>query len=139
MSFPGLVDKSASLLNMDSSLLLTQWHNFFAIYAFSLFFITSNKLGPRKEKLVKIIEVLEEAAKRVHKNVKHLAGTKESGTDHGMGAGGDISRRIDIVAEKTVLDYLREINFECTVFGEEDRKSTRLNSSHPSISYAVFC
>src|SRR5438876_5587071 len=24
-------------------------------------------------------------------------------------------------------------------FFEEDRKSTRLNSSHPSISYAVFC
>src|SRR5690348_17385638 len=23
--------------------------------------------------------------------------------------------------------------------GKEDRKSTRLNSSHPSISYAVFC
>src|SRR5690348_17853685 len=23
--------------------------------------------------------------------------------------------------------------------GQEDRKSTRLNSSHPSISYAVFC
>src|SRR5690348_17704669 len=26
-----------------------------------------------------------------------------------------------------------------TVSVEEDRKSTRLNSSHPSISYAVFC
>src|SRR5690348_17930594 len=25
------------------------------------------------------------------------------------------------------------------VLGAEDRKSTRLNSSHPSISYAVFC
>src|SRR5690348_18108812 len=25
------------------------------------------------------------------------------------------------------------------VVGQEDRKSTRLNSSHPSISYAVFC
>src|SRR5690348_17601345 len=25
------------------------------------------------------------------------------------------------------------------VTGREDRKSTRLNSSHPSISYAVFC
>src|SRR5690348_17873527 len=24
-------------------------------------------------------------------------------------------------------------------FGQKDRKSTRLNSSHPSISYAVFC
>ena len=68
---------------------------------------------------MKVIEVLEEAAKRVYNNVKDLAGTAESGTDHGMGAGGDISRRIDIVAEKTVLDYLREINFECTVFGEE--------------------
>src|SRR5690348_17865364 len=26
-----------------------------------------------------------------------------------------------------------------TGVGSEDRKSTRLNSSHPSISYAVFC
>src|SRR4051794_41375342 len=29
---------------------------------------------------------------------------------------------------------LREVPFD-----KEDRKSTRLNSSHPSISYAVFC
>src|SRR5690348_17928482 len=28
---------------------------------------------------------------------------------------------------------------ERTLVGGEDRKSTRLNSSHPSISYAVFC
>ena len=68
---------------------------------------------------MQVIEVLEEAAKRVYKNVKDLAGTEESGVDHGIGAGGDISRRIDIVAEKTVLDYLREINFQCIVFGEE--------------------
>lgn len=68
---------------------------------------------------MKVIDVLEEAAKRVHNNVKHLAGTKESAIDHGRGAGGDISRRIDIVAEKTVLDYLKETHFECTVFGEE--------------------
>src|SRR6266487_6584650 len=27
----------------------------------------------------------------------------------------------------------------CTPFRTGDRKSTRLNSSHPSISYAVFC
>ncbi len=68
---------------------------------------------------MEVIKILEEAAKRVHRNVKDLAGTKESAIDHGKGAGGDISRRIDIVAEKTVLDYLRELNFECTVFGEE--------------------
>src|SRR5438034_5480691 len=28
---------------------------------------------------------------------------------------------------------------EALVFGERDRKSTRLNSSHTVISYAVFC
>src|SRR5690348_18153300 len=33
---------------------------------------------------------------------------------------------------------LREIFYVCRPAGT-DRKSTRLNSSHPSISYAVFC
>jgi len=68
---------------------------------------------------VRVIEVLQEASLRVYNNVKHLAGTEESGGDFGRGAGGDISRKIDIVAEKTVLDYLKEIKFECIVLGEE--------------------
>ena len=68
---------------------------------------------------MKVIEVLQEASMRVYNNVKHLAGTKESGGDFGRGAGGDISRRIDIIAEKMVLDYLREIKFDCVVLGEE--------------------
>lgn len=68
---------------------------------------------------MKKIEVLEEAAKKVYDSVKHLPGTKESAGDFGRGAGGDISRKIDIVAEKTVLDYLKEINFPCIVLGEE--------------------
>jgi myo-inositol-1(or 4)-monophosphatase len=73
----------------------------------------------RDEKNMEVIEILLEASKRVYENVKHLAGTKESGGDFGRGAGGDISRRIDIVAEKTVLDYLAEIKFDCIVLGEE--------------------
>lgn len=68
---------------------------------------------------MKKIEVLEEAARRVYQSVKHLPGTAESAGDFGRGAGGDISRGIDILAEKTVLDYLKEINFSCTVLGEE--------------------
>ncbi len=70
-------------------------------------------------KNMEIIKVLLEASKRVYDNVKHMPGTKESGGDFGRGAGGDISRRIDIVAEKTILDYLKEINFDCVVLGEE--------------------
>ncbi|MDE1829830.1 MAG: fructose 1,6-bisphosphatase [Thaumarchaeota archaeon] len=68
---------------------------------------------------MKKIEILEEAAKRAYNNVKHLPGTKESAGDFGRGAGGDISRGIDILAEKAVLDYLREISFSCVVIGEE--------------------
>lgn len=68
---------------------------------------------------MEVIEILKEASKRVFENVKDLAGTNAAAGDYGRGAGGDISRNIDIVAEKTVLDYLKEISFECIVLGEE--------------------
>jgi len=66
------------------------------------------------------IEILRTVSKLVYENVKDLAGTKEAVSgDYGRGAGGDISRNIDIVAEKTVIDYLKEINFDCVILGEE--------------------
>ena len=68
---------------------------------------------------MEVIDILREASKKIYENVKDLAGTDDAAGDFGIGAGGDISRNIDIVAEKTVLDYLREINFECIVLGEE--------------------
>jgi len=68
---------------------------------------------------VKIIEILREASRRIYENVKDLAGTDDAAGDFGRGAGGDISRNIDIVAEKTVIDYFKEIGFECVILGEE--------------------
>jgi myo-inositol-1(or 4)-monophosphatase len=68
---------------------------------------------------MEIIEILREVSNQVYENVRHLAGTADAAGDYGRGAGGDISRNIDIVAEKTVLDYLKKINFECVVLGEE--------------------
>jgi len=66
------------------------------------------------------IEILLTASKLVYENVKDLAGTEEAASgDFGRGAGGDISRNIDIIAEKTVVDYLKEINFDCVILGEE--------------------
>src|SRR5688572_31618312 len=38
-----------------------------------------------------------------------------------------------------ILERLPEINFELVFTTALDRKSTRLNSSHSQISYAVFC
>src|SRR5690348_18006781 len=63
------------------------------------------------------------------------------------GTGGRQSRRI---ASSTATTVSIEYPFGVTpaagdfyeiyeVVGMPDRKSTRLNSSHPSISYAVFC
>ena len=68
---------------------------------------------------MEVIEILREISNQVYENVRHLAGTTDAAGDYGRGAGGDISRNIDIVAEKTVLDYLKKINFECVVLGEE--------------------
>jgi myo-inositol-1(or 4)-monophosphatase len=68
---------------------------------------------------MEIIEILREASNRIYENVKDIAGTDDAAGDFGIGAGGDTSRNIDIIAEKTVLDYLKEINFECIVLGEE--------------------
>ena len=68
---------------------------------------------------MEVINILREASKKIYENVKDLAGTEDAGGDFGRGAGGDISRNIDIIAEKTVLEYLKEINFECIVLGEE--------------------
>ena len=64
-------------------------------------------------------EILKEASRRIYEAVKDMAGTEDAAGDFGRGAGGDISRNIDITAEKTVLDYLREIHFDCVVLGEE--------------------
>ena len=65
------------------------------------------------------IKVLAEASRRIYASIDGMAGTDKAGGDFGIGAGGDVSRNIDIVAEKAVLDYLKEINFECIVLGEE--------------------
>ena len=65
------------------------------------------------------VGILREAAARVYENVKDMAGTADAAGSFGRGAGGDISRRIDIVAEDTVLDCFRERGLACTVLGEE--------------------
>src|SRR5690348_18093661 len=47
--------------------------------------------------------------------------------------------REDADRDQTHLPGFRESDPHRNVCQSRDRKSTRLNSSHPSISYAVFC
>src|SRR5699024_11283741 len=44
-----------------------------------------------------------------------------------------------IVSEAAKIRYRSNNDWDCPITIRADRKSTRLNSSHDSISYAVFC
>src|SRR3712207_8067403 len=47
-------------------------------------------------------------------------------------------RRHDDAVDEDIVRRLRRVEVRRAA-GEQDRKSTRLNSSHANISYAVFC
>lgn len=81
------------------------------------------------------LEVLREASGRIYKSVRDLAGTAGAGGDFGRGAGGDISKKIDIVAETAVLDYLQEVQFPCVVLGEE---CGRIQLADESAGYIIM-
>src|SRR3712207_7152973 len=54
-----------------------------------------------------------------------------------------VGERVDIdrqpVAHNTLGREATTVDRRARVLDDEDRKSTRLNSSHANISYAVFC
>src|SRR5690606_40326440 len=50
---------------------------------------------------------------------------------------GETTRKTPFARLVATLDY--PLYIVTTAVGQEDRKSTRLNSSHVKISYAVFC
>lgn len=62
---------------------------------------------------------LKEACLQVHARTKGIAGTARGNRQMGRGAGGDISRRIDLVAEKTVIEVLKKRGVDATIIGEE--------------------
>jgi len=68
---------------------------------------------------VVLIGVLKEACLKVHARTKGIAGTARGNRQLGRGAGGDISKRIDLVAEKTVIELLKKRKVDATIIGEE--------------------
>lgn|SRR5574341_505646 len=66
-----------------------------------------------------MIAALKEACLLVHARTKRIAGTVSGNKQMGMGAGGDISRRIDLLAERTVIEVLRRRKVDATIIGEE--------------------
>jgi myo-inositol-1(or 4)-monophosphatase len=68
---------------------------------------------------VTTIDILKDACIEVNEQTKDLIGTIEGNKEFGKGAGGDISRLVDLVAEKAVIDTIKRNNFKPTIIGEE--------------------
>jgi myo-inositol-1(or 4)-monophosphatase len=68
---------------------------------------------------VAIIDILKEACMQVREQTKHIIGTEEGNKEYGKGAGGDISRMVDLVAEKAVIETIKTHSFSPTILGEE--------------------
>jgi len=66
-----------------------------------------------------LLDLLKEACNQVYYQTRGLVGTKQGNEKLGRGAGGDISRRIDVVAEAAVMEIVKKHNFNPTIVAEE--------------------
>lgn len=66
-----------------------------------------------------ILNILKECAISVFDDTKDIVGTIEGKEKFEIGAGGDISTRIDLKAERAVFETLKKNGFNPTVVGEE--------------------
>ena len=66
-----------------------------------------------------ILDILKECAINVYKNTHDLIGTIEGQEKFGIGAGGDVSTKIDLLAEKSVFEILKKNSFNPNIVGEE--------------------
>jgi myo-inositol-1(or 4)-monophosphatase len=66
-----------------------------------------------------MLQILKDACRSAYVETEKLMGTPQAGTKFNQGAGGDISRRIDLVAENAVIQTVRESSKNPTIIGEE--------------------
>src|SRR5438067_3927300 len=67
------------------------------------------------------------------------AGARPAGRARLRGLQAHSRDRVFDLVERRLMSGVRELRIAERALHAQDRKSTRLNSSHVSISYAVFC
>jgi len=85
--------------------------------------------------LIDWLNTLETCSENMKKQVLPLFGSEEAKIGFGVGAGGDIKKRIDMVAENALFQTLQEHNVSCTVISEES--GVKQIGSHPSQFYVT--
>jgi myo-inositol-1(or 4)-monophosphatase len=81
------------------------------------------------------METLRECSQQMRKAALKYYGSPEAAVGFGVGAGGDTSKRIDLAAEKALIDCLNKHGVSCTLVSEE--AGTKKLGSEQSDYYVV--
>jgi len=65
------------------------------------------------------LTLLKTCSKRIRKEVMPFFKSPEASFGFGIGAGGDAMKRIDLIAEKTLIETIEKEDFSCTLVSEE--------------------
>ena len=65
------------------------------------------------------LDILKECSQKMRKEVLAFFGSPDAGIGFGIGAGGDTMKKIDLVAEKALIDVLEDHKASCTLISEE--------------------
>jgi len=65
------------------------------------------------------LDILKECSQRMRKEILTFYGSPDAAIGFGIGAGGDTMKKIDLVAEKALIDVLEENKVSCTLISEE--------------------
>jgi len=81
------------------------------------------------------LKIIEECSQKMKKEAFKFFGSPEAAISFAVGAGGDNSKRIDLVAEKALIDCLNKHGVSCTLVSEE--AGTIKIGSEPSEYYVT--
>ena len=65
------------------------------------------------------LSILKECSQKMRKEVLTFYGSPDAAIGFGIGAGGDTMKKIDLVAEKALIDVLEKHEVSCTLVSEE--------------------
>ncbi len=81
------------------------------------------------------LEILKECSQKMRKEILALYGSPDAAIGYGAGAGGDPTKKIDLVAEENLIEVLQKHEVSCTLVSEEI--GTKKIGPHPSEAYVT--
>ena len=81
------------------------------------------------------LNTLKACSKKIRKEVLPLFGSADAAIGFGIGAGGDVMKKIDLAAEKALINTLQDLDVSCTLISEES--GVKEIGSQPSNFYVT--